>query len=199
MKLLQNMQYIDPTCVTWDAPKGSVVDGASIPRFAWSIIGGPFEGKYRNASVIHDVACDLKQKPWESVHEVFYNGMIASGVNSVTAKIMYAAVYHFGPRWPRISTARVKTRDVQSRIEESRREAPPDSTVTTSVQQIARSFPDMILRREEQSAVTVTVIPPSANLNTEDFEKLRRMIEEREPTAAGSMTLEEIRTYRPQP
>src|SRR5207248_6138643 len=56
--LTENYTYIDPTGVSWLAPKGWVVDGASIPQWAWSVIGGPFEGKYRDASVVHDVACD---------------------------------------------------------------------------------------------------------------------------------------------
>src|SRR5262245_9101617 len=68
MRLLETFTYIDPKGAAWLAPEGSVVDGASIPRFAWSIIGGPFEGKYRNASVIHDVACDTHQQTWESTH-----------------------------------------------------------------------------------------------------------------------------------
>ena len=43
---------------TWTAPKGAKVDGASIPQLFWTPIGGPFEGKYRYASVIHDTECD---------------------------------------------------------------------------------------------------------------------------------------------
>ena len=99
VKLLSPLKYIDPAGVEWLAPAGWIVDGASIPRVAWSVIGGPFEGKYRNASVIHDVACDQKTKPWNSVHEVFYYAMLTSGVDTITAKVMYAAVFHFGPRW----------------------------------------------------------------------------------------------------
>lgn len=99
VKLLTTLKYIDPAGVEWIAPAGWVVDGASIPQVAWSVIGGPLEGKYRDASVIHDVACDQKVKPWNSVHEVFYYAMLTSGVDTTTAKIMYAAVFHFGPRW----------------------------------------------------------------------------------------------------
>lgn len=36
-------------------PKGFVFDGASIPRIAWSIIGGPF-GPYADAAALHDCA-----------------------------------------------------------------------------------------------------------------------------------------------
>src|SRR6266536_2172098 len=56
MTLITELRYTDPQGVVWVAPIGSVVDGASIPRYLWSIMGGPFEGKYRNASVLHDVA-----------------------------------------------------------------------------------------------------------------------------------------------
>lgn len=33
----------------------------------WSFIGGPFEGKYRNASVVHDFLCKVQKRPWRSV------------------------------------------------------------------------------------------------------------------------------------
>jgi Protein of unknown function (DUF1353) len=41
-------------------PAGAIVGGASIPQVFWSIIGGPFEDKYREASVIHDYYCEQK-------------------------------------------------------------------------------------------------------------------------------------------
>ena len=99
MVLTQPFVYVDPEGVRWEAPLDSVIDGASIPQFAWSIIGGPFEGKYRAASVIHDVACVNRSRPWATVHRAFYTAMLASGAARAQAKVMYAAVYHFGPRW----------------------------------------------------------------------------------------------------
>lgn len=99
MLLLNDFKYIGPDSTVWISPKGSKVNGASIPEFAWSIIGGPFEGAYRKASVIHDVACDEQSKPWQDVHRAFYTAMRAEGTSPIKAKIMYAAVYHFGPRW----------------------------------------------------------------------------------------------------
>ena len=44
MTLLTELRYTDPNGDVWVAPIGSVVDGASIPRYLWSIMGGPFEG-----------------------------------------------------------------------------------------------------------------------------------------------------------
>ena len=109
MRLLEDFAYIDPSGRRWEAPKGSVIDGASIPQFAWSLIGGPFEGPYRNASVIHDVACVERKLAWQDVHLAFYTAMRAADVSPWKAKIMYGAVYHFGPRWPAV---RLETRTI---------------------------------------------------------------------------------------
>lgn len=100
VKLIEDFSYKDDRGKIWLAPAGTTVDGASIPQSLWSLIGGPFEGKYRNASVIHDYYCDRKTEAWYGVHQVFYEAMLASGVSESRAKVMYLAVFHFGPRWP---------------------------------------------------------------------------------------------------
>jgi hypothetical protein len=99
MQLLDGFSFVDPLGASWDAKKGVVVDGASIPKVFWSFIGGPFEGKYRNASVVHDVACEERTRSWRVVHQMFYVASLRGGVGEVAAKVMYGAVYHFGPRW----------------------------------------------------------------------------------------------------
>lgn len=106
MILLQPFAYVDPRGVEWSAPKGLATDGASIPGFLWSIIGGPFEGKYRAAAVIHDVYCITKSRPHDQVHKVFYEASIAAGESPRKAWIMYKGVEKFGPRW-----ANIKQRD----------------------------------------------------------------------------------------
>jgi hypothetical protein len=99
VRLAHPFAFKDPAGKLWSVPTGAVVDGASIPEAFWSFIGGPFEGKYREASVIHDHYCVEQTETWENVHLAFYNGMRANGVGPVQAKIMYGAVYNFGPRW----------------------------------------------------------------------------------------------------
>ncbi len=99
MTLVAPFAYLDPAAVRWLAPAGSVVNGASIPRAFWSVIGGPFEGRFRNASVVHDVACVERSRPWRQVHRMFYEACRCGRTNVLQAKIMYYAVYHFGPRW----------------------------------------------------------------------------------------------------
>jgi hypothetical protein len=99
MRLTEDFSYIDPSGKRWEAPKASIIDGASIPRVFWTAVGGPFEGDYRNASVVHDIACVLKKEPWRDVHLMFYNAMRCGGVPEKRALVMYAAVFKFGPRW----------------------------------------------------------------------------------------------------
>jgi hypothetical protein len=99
MTLLSDLRYTDPQGLVWTAPAGSQVDGASIPRYLWSIMGGPFEGKYRNASVLHDVAYGERNRPWQDCDRMFYNAMRCSGASAAEAKTMYYALYKFGRHW----------------------------------------------------------------------------------------------------
>jgi len=99
MTLLTELRYTDPQGFVWVAPIGSVVDGASIPRYLWSIMGGPFEGRYRNASVLHDVAYGDHKRPWQDCDRMFYYAMRCSGVSAIEAKTMFYALYRFGHHW----------------------------------------------------------------------------------------------------
>ena len=91
--------FVDTKGKIWTVPVGSEVDGASIPSAFWSLIGGPFTGKYREASVVHDHFCKAQTETWQDTHRVFYDGMRANGVDETLATTMYGAVYFRGPRW----------------------------------------------------------------------------------------------------
>jgi uncharacterized protein DUF1353 len=99
MELVRPFTYIDSRGIAWPVPAGTKVDGASIPSVFWSILGAPYTGKYREASIIHDHYCATKSRHWKAVHKVFLDGMTARGVDTLQAKLMYLAVYRFGPRW----------------------------------------------------------------------------------------------------
>src|SRR5438132_1823610 len=105
MFLLRDFSYLAPDNVDWIAPEYCIFDGASIPMPFWSIIGGPFEGKYRDASVLHDFACCAQTRTWQSVHRLFYTAMRCSGVGWLRGKTMYYAVWVGGPRWIKLNTA----------------------------------------------------------------------------------------------
>ena len=99
MHLLAALGYHGPDGVDWPVPTGAWLDGASIPPALWTIVGGPFEGKYRNASIVHDHYCIIKSRGWQDTHRMFHDAMRCSGVSPLRANVMYYAVYRFGPRW----------------------------------------------------------------------------------------------------
>ena len=98
-RLLAPFGFKDPHGRVWEVPKGVEVDGASIPRAFWTVIGGPFEGNYLNASVVHDHYCRVRTRTAQDTHRTFYYGMRAMGVSEAQAKKMLWAVTTFGPNW----------------------------------------------------------------------------------------------------
>ena len=108
LHLLNDVSYTAPDGIVWTAPAGWTIDGASIPKPFWSIIGGPLEGRYRNASIFHDVACDRRDRPWDKAAMMFYQAMRCGGASEEKSKIMYYAVYRFGPHWGSGSTMAAK-------------------------------------------------------------------------------------------
>ena len=101
MRLLEDFHYIDPDDVLWTAPAGDIIDGASIPRGLWSVVGPPFVGDYRKASVIHDVGCVRRMRSMEDTHRAFYYACRLEGVSEAKALLMYWAVSQFAEPWPR--------------------------------------------------------------------------------------------------
>jgi hypothetical protein len=97
--LLSELRFVDPDGLTWISPENLVSDGASIPWPLWSIVGSPFTGNYRRASVIHDRYCDTREKSWRATHYVFYLASRADGCGELYAKLLYGGVMAFGPRW----------------------------------------------------------------------------------------------------
>lgn len=120
MELLGDFAYVDPAGKRWLAPAGSRINGASIPRQLWTAVGAPYCGRYRDASVVHDVACVEASEPWPDVHRMFYHACRCGGVEERLAKIMYFAVYRGGPRWKTDRLARPII------VAETKPVAPPD-------------------------------------------------------------------------
>lgn len=101
VRVLDNFSFTEAdTGRVWEAPSGSIVNGASIPRVLWSLVGSPFTGDYVYASIVHDVACEVRTQPWRDTHYMFYQACLAGGTRRGRAKLLYLAVRNFGPRWP---------------------------------------------------------------------------------------------------
>ncbi|MBA3609487.1 MAG: DUF1353 domain-containing protein [Verrucomicrobiota bacterium] len=140
MTLLREFRYTDPTGYVWVAPAGSVVDGASIPRPLWTLMGGPFEGKYRYASVLHDVAYTIQNRPPKEADRMFYHAMRCSGVGPIEAKTLYFALLRFGWHWD-FSVKRAKPVKINRKMVAR---ALPKEPVTVAAQQEIHGVQDWI-------------------------------------------------------
>lgn len=71
-------------------------DGASIPRFAWTIVGSPFTGYYTVAALVHDALYGSEIIPRSECDRVFNEIMEDWNVPIVKRQTMYRAVRWFG-------------------------------------------------------------------------------------------------------
>jgi hypothetical protein len=108
MKTVLDFGFLDGDGKHWPVPPGTSLDQASIPKALWSLLGNPWEGKYRDASVLHNHYCAVRSMSWLSVHRMFYSAMLVSGVSVRRAKLIYAGVYFAGPRWDEKAVASVQ-------------------------------------------------------------------------------------------
>ena len=153
MTLLSELRYTDPKGRVWLAPAGSKVDGASIPRSLWTIMGGPFEGRYRNGSVLHDVAYTKQNRPWQDCDRMFYNAMRCSGVGAVEAKTIYYALYRFGHHWkfPIRRAERVEPSDLLASTERYPRAIPVNANQINAARNWIRSAEPSIEQIEQRA------------------------------------------------
>jgi hypothetical protein len=95
MCLLETFCFRDPDGKDWETPAGYAVDGASIPRALWTLVGSPYTGDYRRASVVHDKACDDAAGDAAArlaADRMFYHACRAGGCSVGEATLLYIGV-----------------------------------------------------------------------------------------------------------
>jgi len=118
---------------------------------------------------------------------MFHRGMLASGVDARIALIMYAAVYHFGPRWPRqmVTTLKAASADelgaIASRLSASnRKDEQPGKVGYMRTRALGDSGRTAVVKFE----------PKAQELTPQDFEALKRAIETK------NLSLEDVENFR---
>ena len=76
--------------------KGFDFDGASIPKWLWSIYGSPLNGNYVVASLIHDGLYASQKVSKKISDKIFLDIMKQSNVGYIKRTSMYLAVTMFG-------------------------------------------------------------------------------------------------------
>lgn len=106
-KLIQPIDYVAVSGITYRIPRGAATDGASTPAIVWSKI--PPTGTYWLAAVLHDAAYQntlevvnvdgTVQKAAldkEACDNLLKEAMESTGVEQATVEIIYEAVRLFG-------------------------------------------------------------------------------------------------------
>ena len=95
MQVAEDFWFIDPKGKEWRTPAKYEVDGASIPRALWTVVGSPYTGDYRRASVVHDKACDDAKgdaAARRAADRMFFHACRAGGCSIVEAILLYIGV-----------------------------------------------------------------------------------------------------------
>lgn len=94
--LTRTFEYHPDKGKTIEVPIGFKSDGASIPKFAYSIIGGQWTGKYTEAAIIHDFLYFSQEVKRKESDKIFIIAMKILGVSWWRRVTMYRAVRTFG-------------------------------------------------------------------------------------------------------
>lgn len=79
-------------------PSGFSTDGASIPRWLWSVIGAPWDARYARAAIVHDFlyvqrgATKRNRYTRRDADRIFYEIMLDDGVPKWRAWAMWSGV-----------------------------------------------------------------------------------------------------------
>lgn len=98
MMLEEDFYFIDRFNKKWIAPKCSELNGATIPQPLWSVIGSPYCGPYRRASIVHDVAVGEGNNPpvpypeRKAADRMFYEACRTDGCSKLFALELYIGV-----------------------------------------------------------------------------------------------------------
>ena len=107
MRLRNHLMFRDAQGRLWSAPRGTVSRGGCLPPGVWNLLGPPFLGLHREASIIHEHYCQQRAGHPEEVHQMFYEACRASGVPDPLAKAALRELRSHGADWSDPSEAGV--------------------------------------------------------------------------------------------
>jgi hypothetical protein len=105
MVLQADFSFKDANAKVWTARKHLQVDGASIPRPLWTVVGSPYTGPYRMASIVHDQMCvdhPLDGPERKAADLMFREACIEGGCTPDEAMRLYLGV-RIGSSWSSFS------------------------------------------------------------------------------------------------
>jgi hypothetical protein len=164
-KVLSNFRYTDPNNVTWQANKGNITDGASIPKLLRFIAGQPFDPRFTKAAVIHDHYSKTSRpvRPWKQTQRVFFDALIEDGLNAPHSNLLYLGVLLGSKRWRKV----IKGQDCGDNCINK------DIKVTTYFGEDASYMTDNFINNFKKG---MQVLNESPEMSPEDIESLAKEI-----------------------
>ncbi|MGH8139753.1 MAG: DUF1353 domain-containing protein [Steroidobacteraceae bacterium] len=167
MQVLKEFWFRDPAGTIWTTPAGWNVDGASIPRALWTLVGSPYTGDYRRASIVHDKACgdangDAKAR--RAADRMFYHACRAGGCSIFEGTLLYIGV-RIGALTPLVEAWKSGPAPGMTgpRIARTRHEDRIESDFQATADQVLRQGEtddvDELERRTDRALETITSIP----------------------------------------
>jgi hypothetical protein len=170
MQVLEDFWFKDPAGKTWLTPANWEIDGASIPRALWTLVGSPYTGDYRRASIVHDKACDDavgNVAARRAADKMFYHACREGGCSIYEATLLYigvriGAVALFVDAWQTKLTDQTTGPRIARSYQEERIETDFRWTVDRVVRQDTTDDVDELERRTDEALQTVTGLSVAA-------------------------------------
>lgn len=99
VRLRRDLVYHDTQGRLWSAPEGTICRGECLPPGVWNLLGPPFFGPHREASIIHEHYCRMRAGVASDVHQMFYEACRAGGVAEPVARLALRELRLHGPGW----------------------------------------------------------------------------------------------------
>jgi hypothetical protein len=164
MQVLRAFWFRDPAGRTWTTPANSRIDGASIPRALWTLVGSPYTGDYRRASIVHDKACDDaggNAAARRAADRMFYHACREGGCSIYEATLLYigvriGALTPLVAAWSTEAAAEIVGPRIARTYQEERLETDFRATADRVVRQGETDDPGELEQRTDNALVAVT-------------------------------------------
>ncbi|MFN0316954.1 MAG: DUF1353 domain-containing protein [Burkholderiales bacterium] len=160
IKLLSDFGFQDPAGKKWVAQKGAELDGSSFTPLFEQMVGLPFVGEHRRASLLHDYYAKQLSEPWRDVRRMYYAALLAEGMSESEAKTTYAVLYGAGMRWePKGSTCYINCHNGASTL--VWRPDVIESEINTALEVLSEGNPSL---DDIDKAVDAVILKPGPHL-----------------------------------
>jgi len=97
--ILFDFLFVDNAGLLWPAFRGNIYDGATIPRWAWTLFGSPYTEHYRRAAAFHDVAYMYQLRTRLLADRMLKEAAIVDGTGKSKACLMEQCVRLAGQKY----------------------------------------------------------------------------------------------------